>query len=774
MKKLFFMVLMGVSASLMACGSSNEGDDNGGESIEFNSHKAALKKADSCDDYRKHILDAAAREIADARFGLHYHDWYEYDVSDDDYGDDYNGSPNSGGESGSGSSSVPKDEAGEFTVTNIQEEGVDELDTIKNDGNWMYNIVDRGIRVTRAWPAEDLEIVASLDPRGDMNDFYGKKDPNYVDDNSSYPVGLLLDGNRLIVVSSLYSWSDNDRGEYTVVAVYDVSDPTDPKFLHSHSLQGYLTDGRLINHRLHLVVADYTRWNMLDLDEDVYFGPIPGVPDYDWDDGNYDNWEAWEAKRREWLSHRKENTEKYLPVIRAWLEEKYPTIDEFTWPQYRSGSVKKDLISCSDLYIPSTTSSKDGLLVIADISGEDYKDVHAQAITDYGWLIYASKDNLYAISNSYDWYWDCYDDADSCQNRAHIHRFNIGKDDGKARYVNSGEVAGNIENQFWMSEYDGHIRVVSTENQWWGSDAGSLLSVLKLDGANMDVVGQVKDIGKGEQLYAARMFGPKGYVVTFERTDPLFTFDLSDPTNPKKMAELVINGFSRYIHKMDDNTILTIGENATDEGMTTGMQLQIFDVSDLAHPERIQHTMINKESDNEYGWSEALYDHHAFNYHAASGLLSIPVNLYNWSDDDYDHFTGAYIYKVSRDDGFTFLGGVNHADLVAPSCYGNWWTSMDRSRFYFKEAGKYDSGAYVYTMSSDGIKVNNALNPSENISTVRYYSHADEPLDCSDIDPYPEPYEEDECIDQNGDGVIDEDECEIYEIDPDPVKPSKE
>ena len=57
MKKLFLMALMGVSASLMACGSNNEGDDNGGEAIamEFNSHKAALKKADSCDDYRKQL-----------------------------------------------------------------------------------------------------------------------------------------------------------------------------------------------------------------------------------------------------------------------------------------------------------------------------------------------------------------------------------------------------------------------------------------------------------------------------------------------------------------------------------------------------------------------------------------------------------------------------------------------------------------------------------------------------------------------------------------------
>lgn len=723
MKKLFLLALLGASLSCVACGSNNENEDDMNfepMAMDFNSHKAALKKADSCDDYRAHLLDAAARDIANARFGWNY----RYYANGVDYAE------NAGADNG-GSANEPKNEAGEFTVTNIQEEGVDEIDTVKNDGQWMYHIPDGDeVVITRAWPAENLEVVARINPASnqDDNDWW-------------YTRGMLLDGNNLIIIGTNYRF----EGE-TMVKVYDVSDPTNPKFVKSHAMSGWLEDGRLINHRLHLVLSSWSHWNMLDVEND-YYGHIPGVPDYDWDNWDDKDWEAWEAKR-------KENIEKYLPIIRGWLEAKYPSIDNLKWPKYKSGDVERDLVSCKDLYIPSTTSDSDGMLIIAELSGNDFSNVRAEAITDYGWLIYASAKNLYVVSNSYNWYWDCYDDADSCQNFAHIHRFNLGEADGQARYINSGEVPGYVENQFWMSEYDDHIRVVSTENQWWGSDAGSILSVLKLNGSQMDVVGQVKDIGKGEQLYAARMFGPKGYVVTFERTDPLFTFDLSDPANPKKMAELEINGFSSYIHKMDDNTLLTIGENADDDGRVLGMHLQVFDVTDLSNPQRIQHTMINKTSDNNSGWSEALYDHHAFNYHAASGLLSIPVNLYDWSSDEYKHFTGAYVYKVSREDGFDLLGQVNHIDFHAPSCNDYfWWTSMDRSRFYFKDQGVYDSGAYVYTLSNEGVKVNNALNPAEAVSSVHYNTY--DPIVCSDDDT-----DIDDC-DEDGDGEIDPDKpCE--------------
>ena len=42
--------------------------------------------------------------------------------------------------------------------------------------------------------------------------------------------------------------------------------------------------------------------------------------------------------------------------------------------------------------------------------------------------------------------------------------------------------------------------------------------------------------------------GDRGYVVTFEQIDPLFTLDLADPTNPRIVGELKVPGFSTYLH----------------------------------------------------------------------------------------------------------------------------------------------------------------------------------------------------------------------------------
>ena len=55
----------------------------------------------------------------------------------------------------------------------------------------------------------------------------------------------------------------------------------------------------------------------------------------------------------------------------------------------------------------------------------------------------------------------------------------------------------------------------------------------------LNTVGQIPndsrsdEIGKpNEDLYGVRFVGSRAYLVTFERTDPLYTIDLSDPTDP--------------------------------------------------------------------------------------------------------------------------------------------------------------------------------------------------------------------------------------------------
>ena len=75
----------------------------------------------------------------------------------------------------------------------------------------------------------------------------------------------------------------------------------------------------------------------------------------------------------------------------------------------------------------------------------------------------------------------------------------------------------------------------------------------------------------------------------------------------------------------------------------------LFDVTNLRRPARLQHWTIGPSS------SEAEYDHHAFLYWAATGLVVVPV--YSQSADK--PFAGAIALRVSRG-GITEIGRVSH------------------------------------------------------------------------------------------------------------------
>ena len=87
--------------------------------------------------------------------------------------------------------------------------------------------------------------------------------------------------------------------------------------------------------------------------------------------------------------------------------------------------------------------------------------------------------------------------------------------------------------------------------------------------------------------------------------DPLFTVDLSDPTQPTVMGELVIPDYSEYLHPLDDGHLLSVGRDGSD------LQVSLFDVSDMSDPRRVDVYTIHN---GWYTWSAAESDHHAFAY----------------------------------------------------------------------------------------------------------------------------------------------------------------
>jgi hypothetical protein len=151
--------------------------------------------------------------------------------------------------------------------------------------------------------------------------------------------------------------------------------------------------------------------------------------------------------------------------------------------------------------------------------------------------------------------------------------------------------------------------------------------------------------------------------------------DLYEPATPRIVGELKIPGFSSYIQRLDATHLLSIGFDGEDRGSYAyfdGLLLQLFDVSDPSDPKLLHREEIGTRGSS----SEAATDHLAFNYFPEKGVLALPATVCEGGGDgrygDELAFSGLLVYRVSVQDGFGRLGGIDHGK-AGVHCR-NWWT----------------------------------------------------------------------------------------------------
>jgi hypothetical protein len=228
-----------------------------------------------------------------------------------------------------------------------------------------------------------------------------------------------------------------------------------------------------------------------------------------------------------------------------------------------------------------------------------------------------------------------------------IHAFDI-RGTAPAKYEASGTVPGHLLNQFAMSEHEGVLRAATTKGAPWGgsSQNESLITVLEPHGEQLEKIGEVTNMGKGERIYAVRYADDVAYVVTFRQTDPFYTVDLSDPRNPKVVGELKIPGYSGYLHPIGDDLVIGVGQDASDQGRIRGAKLSLFDVHDLAAPKALDSWVVPNSQ------TGAEWDHRAFLWWPATTSIVLPLNDWNGG------FTGAVVLKADRTTGIDEVGRV--------------------------------------------------------------------------------------------------------------------
>ncbi|MGC9031554.1 MAG: beta-propeller domain-containing protein [Minisyncoccia bacterium] len=187
-----------------------------------------------------------------------------------------------------------------------------------------------------------------------------------------------------------------------------------------------------------------------------------------------------------------------------------------------------------------------------------------------------------------------------------------------------GMVPGKSLNQFSFSEYNNFLRLATTlgdfNNFFYLPPPFPLPFSFELENNlyildnNLEVTGKIENFYNNEKIYAVRFIGNRGYVVTFKEIDPFFIFDLSDPKNPKLEGQLKIPGFSSYLHQLSENKILGIGK----EGPY--LKISLFDVENPKDPKELSKYILKE------WFSEVLNNHHAFLSDPKYEILFLPVN----------------------------------------------------------------------------------------------------------------------------------------------------
>ena len=324
---------------------------------------------------------------------------------------------------------------------------------------------------------------------------------------------------------------------------------------------------------------------------------------------------------------------------------------------------------CADFVAPSDGFNRGFTSIFTmDLADENFAFEADHIVGNYP-QVYSSQDVLIITENAWDWWWFWGADTEMKES-TNIHTFDISAS-GETLYTGSGRVEGQILDQFSLSEYEGVVRVATTVGQWgrwWLEDPEPMSSQVVTLGRAVDdagdliliELGKLEGIAEGERIWSTRFDGDRVYIVTFMQIDPLWIIDLSDETNPTILGELEVPGVSTYIHPLSKDQILTIGMGPANEDGTgldwSNVRISLFDVSNTSSPtlaDVFSISPVQNRNDTAWQWSysEATYEHKAFQYWAPKGLLAVPISTYrynNWYAENGDHYWSyQYVSKLA-------------------------------------------------------------------------------------------------------------------------------
>jgi hypothetical protein len=451
-------------------------------------------------------------------------------------------------------------DAGGTTTTNDQVAGVDEPDVMKTDGDRVVTVTDGTLRVV---DTATRKVTGSLD----LTVYAGWQNAQ-----------LLVAGDHALALLSAGGYSvpyagmatpfvpSAATGTGTTALFVDLSGPA-PSVTGTLRADGGYLAARLVGDTVRMVTVSAPTINF----------PRGGT-------------------------HTKARNRKIVreAPLSAWLPS-------YTFDNGGPATTRHS-VPCTAISHPADYTGTSLITVYALTLGQPDANPQPISVVADGDTVYATATSLYVASNP-DWWTP----GRAARHHTEIHRFDI-SGTAPPRYLGSGSVPGRLLSQYSLDDYDGYLRVATTD-----IGAGRTNGVYELAADTLTVVGHVRGLGRGEQIDAVRFLGPLAYVVTFRQVDPLYVVDLSDPRAPKLAGTLRVSGYSTYLHDAGNGRLLGVGASVGKHNEPDGVQVSLYDVSDPSAPKRTGNVVSHAPG----GGSRPL-DPHAFLYWAPTGLVVVP------------------------------------------------------------------------------------------------------------------------------------------------------
>lgn len=618
--------------------------------------------------------------------------------------------------------------ATDYSQTNVQVQGVDEADFVKNDDKYIYTLTQDKLVIVDAYPAENAKILSETKIAGNPRNMFVNKDRLVV----------FSDGNDEVAGFSPYDFRPSPRyTQKTHAFVYDISDRSSPKLVKDYNLGGYYLESRMIDNYVYFITQENVYYYNRVIDTPVIMESAKSAkmivrPEIYYFDNTESNYNFNTVASFNILSGSDDVNAKtfmmgYSNNIYVSKNNIYITYQKNLPYNYYQSHNEDRFFEVVVPLLPSDAQNK-----IKEIKNDNslspyqrWDKISTVLEEMYNKMDESSKNDLIQkIENAVN---DYEAKLEAERRKTVIHRIAI--DNGKIEYGAKGEVSGYLLNQFSMDENGDYFRVATTTEIWTQRENVMYNNVFVLDNS-LNTVGKLEAIAPDERIYSTRFLGDRLYMVTFKRIDPLFVIDLSNPKQPEVLGELKIPGYSDYLHPYDDTHIIGIGKDV-DESIDAdkvhtsgavyytavkGLKLALFDVSDVKNPKEISKYVIGETGTD----SEALRDHKAFLFDLKKNLLVLPLTEVK-GKPEYDsnvgyyrqrNWQGAYVFSLDVENGFKLKGTITHND----------GDENQNGYYYYGSPNAVRRSLFMdgtlYTVSDKKIKANDLNNVSTEIKTI--------------------------------------------------------